>query len=413
MTAYPPRRTGVSDVPDGALNVVPIEMVVLQGTSFCNLNCSYCYLSEQSRRTKSSMDIATVRAIFQSLLLSEFVRSSFRVSWHSGEPLVLPPSYYREAIDAVLKISNHIHGGRFQIQFDIQTNATLISQDWCDFLQHYGDVLTIGVSCDGPASLHDRYRVNWAGKPTHAQTQTGMDRLAASGIKFDVTAVVSRDGLDHAEEFLGFFAQYKGSIREFHFNLHDEFFIDDANSALVISYREKYQHFLRALLDLTGRSPAYPSLRNFSLFFNRLFGENGTRPEYDARTMCMPFRTLSIEANGDVTTFYAGLTLDECRDLKNLYGDERGFVIGNILREDLSVIARSSKLRQIARDFETSHAACERSCPYFELCSGGYNLIKYRRFGTFEATETPECLVHVKTTADTLLSHINAHARGR
>src|SRR4029079_11775309 len=136
---------------------------------------------------------------------------SFRVSWHSGEPLVLPPSYYREAIDAVLEINDRLHGGRVQIPFDIQTNATLISQAWCDLLTAYQHLLTIGVSCDGPASLHDRHRVNWAGKPTHAQTQAGMDRLAANGIKFDVTAVVSPEGLDHAEEFLDFFSPYKES----------------------------------------------------------------------------------------------------------------------------------------------------------------------------------------------------------
>ena len=51
-----------------------------------------------------------------------------------------------------------------------------------------------------------------------------------------------------------------------------------------------------------------------------------------------------------------------------------------------------------------------RSCGHYDLCSGGYNLIKYRRFGTFDATETPECSVHVKTMVDTLLSHINDHA---
>ena len=76
-----------------------------------------------------------------------------------------------------------------------------------------------------------------------------------------------------------------------------------------------------------------------------------------------------------------------------------------------NTIARSPKLHRIAADFETSHAACQHSCEYFDLCSGGYNLIKYRRFGTFDATETPECSVHVKTMADTLLSHINSHAR--
>ena len=394
----------VPALPTGDLThtLAPIEMVVLQGTSFCNLNCSYCYLSEASRRTKSSMDLATIRTIFESLLRSQFLRDGFRVSWHSGEPLVLPPSYYREAIDTVLAINQLILWRR---------KPRVISQDWCDLLKAYGHVFTIGVSCDGPAALHDRYRVNWSGKPTHAQTQAGMDRLAANGIKFDVTAVVSREGLDHAEEFLEFFSPYRTSIREFHFNPHDEFFIEDAQSELVDSYRAKYRDFLRALLELTGSSPVYPPLRNFSLFFNRLFGEESGRPGYDARNMCLPFRTLSIEANGDVTTFYAGLTLDECRDLKNLYGDGKGFVIGNILREDLSAIARAPKLRQIAADFETSHAACERACDYFQLCSGGYNLIKYRRFGTFDATETPECSVHVKTMADTLLSHINGHVK--
>jgi len=396
-----------------SISLAPIEMVVLQGTSFCNLNCSYCYLSEASRQTKSSMGIPTVQAIFESLLRSNFVNAGFRVSWHSGEPLVLPPSYYREAIDTVLAIRDRIHGDRFHIQFDIQTNGTLIDRAWCELLKEYRDVFTIGVSCDGPAFLHDRHRVNWAGKPTHAKTRAGMDQLADAGIPFDVTAVVSRDGLDHPDEFLEFFSGYKGSIREFHFNLHDEFFIADANGAELVVYREKYQKFLGALLELTGHSTAYPGLRNFSQFFNRLFAPEGSRPDYDARSMCLPFRTLSIEANGDVTTFYAGLTLDECRDLKDVYGDGKGFVIGNILQEDLSAMAGSAKLRRIADDFETSHAACERSCQYFDLCSGGYNLIKYRRFGTFDATETPECAIHVKATADTMLAHINAHARGR
>jgi uncharacterized protein len=237
-----------------------------------------------------------------------------------------------------------------------------------------------------------------------------MDRLVANAIKFDVTAVVSPDGLDFPEEFLKFFSPYSESIREFHLNLHDEFFLDDTQVGVLETYRRKYEQFLLSLLDLTAGSHAFPAIRNFSFFFNRLFAPEGTRPDYDARSMSRPFRTLSIEANGDVSTFYAGLTLDECKDLKDLYGDANGFVIGNILEEDLASIARSQKLQQIGRDFETSHAACERSCEYYDLCPGGYNLIKYRRHGTFDATETPECSVHIKTMADTLLAHINSHA---
>jgi uncharacterized protein len=358
------------------------------------------------------MSISTVRAVFDSLLRSPFLRDGVRVSWHSGEPLVLSAAYYREAIDAIREIATRIHGDRFRIQFDIQTNGTLINQDWCDLLVDYRDALSIGVSCDGPAMLHDRHRRNWADKPSHHQTESGMDRLAANGIQFDVTAVVSPDGLEHPEAFLDFFCRYAGHIREFHINLHDEFFIKKENGEEVESYRAQYAAFLYALLDLTGRSPRYPKIRNFSLFFNRLFVDASARPAYDAHTMCLPFRTLSIEANGDVTTFYAGLTQDECRDLKDLYGDAKGFVIGNILRQDLADMARSPKLRRIKSDFEASHTACRRSCEYFDLCPGGYNLIKYRRFGTFQATQTPECLVQVKTMADTLLSHINSHVAG-
>ena len=342
----------------------PIEMVVLQGTPFCNLNCSYCYLSPASRRTRASMSISTVRSIFQTLLQSRFVRNGFRVSWHSGEPLVLPALYYREAIDAIIETNERIHGDGFQIQFDIQTNGTLISRDWCDLLIEYGGVLSIGVSCDGPALLHDRHRRNWADQPTHRLTQAGMDQLAATAIKFDVTAVVSPDGLDHPVEFLDFFSPYADHIREFHLNLHDEFFLGNQEAALIETYRRRYERFLRSLLDLTGRSPRYPRIRNFSLFFNRLFADDSTRPGYDARAMCRPFRTLSIEANGDVTTFYAGLTQDECRDLRDLYDDAKGFVIGNILQEDIASMALSPKLRRIAADFETSHAACQRSCEY-------------------------------------------------
>ena len=72
-------------------------------------------------------------------------------------------------------------------------------------------------------------------------------------------------------------------------------------------------------------------------------------------------------------------------------------------------MTNSAKLRQIIQDFRISHAACEKSCPYFELCPGGYNLIKYKRFGTFDVAETPECQIEVKAFSKALLDHIDSH----
>mmetsp|Transcript_31475 Transcript_31475/g.40405 ORF Transcript_31475/g.40405 Transcript_31475/m.40405 type:complete len:400 (-) Transcript_31475:284-1483(-) len=385
----------------------PIEMVVLQGTSYCNLNCSYCYLSEASRRRTNRMSIETIRETFRNLFASDMIGSRLRVSWHSGEPFVLKPAYYREAIETIrdeLARSKHINT---IVDFDFQTNGTLINSDWISFFQDYAGSVTLGISCDGPASLHDRHRKNWSGKSSHAATEAGMQALCDSGIEFDITSVVSPDGLDHPEAFISYFEPFTTHIREFHFNLHDELFIDPDDEAQILDYAQRYKLFLTRLLNAISEGQhRLPKLRNFSSFFNRLLVDANDRPQYDARSMSAPFKTVSIEIDGDLTTFYAGLTLDECGDLQNLYGDELGFVIGNILEQSLEAIAQSPKLRQVAADFEKSHAACERSCEYFEVCSGGYNLIKYRRHGRFDSTETPECRIHVKTFADTVLEHM-------
>ena len=391
----------------------PLEMVVLQGTAFCNMNCSYCYLSEESRRNKSSMSMATVQTTFEKIFESRYVDKKLRVSWHSGEPLVLKPKYYREAIETILRAAAAGQSPNVEILFDIQTNGTLINQDWCNLLKEYGHRLSLGISCDGPPSLHDLHRKNWAGKPTHHLTHAGMVLLAENNISFDIIAVVSPESLEYPHEFLDYFSQFTDHIREFHFNLHDEFFIDDAQSNRIDDYAKKYDQFLRTLLEIIGSSnkARYPRIRNFSSFYNRLFEQREATQNFDARSMSKPLTTLSIETNGDVTTFYAGLTVDECRDLKDLYGDGKGFVVGNILSDSLDEIAGSQKIRTIFRDFEASHGACEAECDYYELCSGGYSLIKYRRFGRFDATETPECRIHVKTFADTLLDDINASIR--
>jgi uncharacterized protein len=113
-----------------------------------------------------------------------------------------------------------------------------------------------------------------------------------------------------------------------------------------------------------------------------------------------------VEVNGDATTLYAGLTQDESRDVRDLYGDGKGFCIGNLLTSTLDEIAWGDKLQRVIRDFEASHRACETSCAYFDVCSGGYNLIKYRRAGRFDISETPECRVHVQTFADVLLEDL-------
>lgn len=386
----------------------PIELVILQGTPFCNLNCSYCYLSESSRKEKTTLSLSSIKTVFSKILQSRYTGTKLDISWHSGEPLVLQPSYYEEAIDIITELALKHCGPEFSLQFDIQTNGTLINQKWCDFFKKFEDILSVGISCDGPASYHDNYRRDWAGNATHWKTQKGMDLMQSNGIKFDALAVVSPDMLDKPDEFYEFFNAYAKDIREFHFNLLDEcvFPADDVESSYV--YGKKYYRFLKSLLrriNCANNLPNSLEIRNFSAFYDRALTNDND--QHNAWNMSRPFKSLTIEVNGDLSTFYAGVTIDECKDL---YGDGQGLLIGNLLKQDIEEIAASEKIVKIADDFAVSHRACEQSCEYFSLCYGGYNLIKQKRYSTFDATETPECYIHVKTFVNALLDDLNEHA---
>ncbi|WP_218508289.1 radical SAM protein [Variovorax sp. dw_308] len=381
----------------------PIELIVLQGTSFCNLNCSYCYLSESSRKQRGSMSLEAIESVFSRILASPYVGETLHVSWHSGEPLVLPPDYYRRAIDRILGLKKQLLPHGLRVRFDIQTNGTLIDASWCEFFKDYRDVLGVGVSCDGPDFLHDAHRHTWAGKPTHRQTVRGMDMLRANDIVFDIIAVVSEKGLAYPREFLNFFRPYAGRIGEFHFNLLDEFTGNAPSPAWTARYAGKYERFLESLLSEIRSTDDALVVRNFSSFFEHLLADAEGAAQRTARTLSRPFKTLNIDIAGNVSTFYAGLAEDGCKDI---YGDGRGLTVGNLLSQELEDIARSPKLQRIADDFERSHRACESSCEFASVCPGGYNLVKHNRFGTFEATETPECFVHVKTFARVMLQDI-------
>jgi uncharacterized protein len=183
----------------------PIELVVLQGTPFCNLNCSYCCLSAESRRRKGTMPLDLIERIFAEVFPSRFLGNRVTISWHAGEPLTLPVSYYEKAVKAIQGLRSRHAPDVLELRFHIQTNGVLIDDAWCDLFRRHSEYFDLGVSCDGPRDLHDRHRVNWAGRPSFAETARGLDLLTARSLKYHLIAVVTPDSLRHPEEFIDFF----------------------------------------------------------------------------------------------------------------------------------------------------------------------------------------------------------------
>lgn len=401
----PDLHPGAGDFP----KFEPIELVVVQGTSFCNLNCRYCYLSEESRKTKDRIALDRLSTYFSRILSSRYVGDQLIVSWHSGEPLVLGVAYYEAAIARIAELAVHHRGADFKILHDFQTNGTLIDDAWCAFFKQHRDTVTVGVSCDGPLDMHDAYRHDWKGQGTFAKTLQGIERLVESDIKFSLIAVVSPRTLHYPDEFFDFFNSYRSHISEFRFNLLDEF--SESGEFSYQDSQDRYYAFLKKVLErleaLNSRDELL-NIKNFSYFFDRVFSPPEDRGKLTADYMCRPFRAFNISSNGDVSTFYAGVTIDECADI---YGDGKGLILGNLNEQDLDEIAKSPKLADLYRDFRRSHAVCEETCPYFQLCPGGYNLIKFKRHGTFEAAETPECRIQVQSFTDALIEHVRQRVR--
>ena len=108
-----------------------IELVVVQPTPFCNIDCRYCYLPERSSRAVVAPE--TLSNLFSQVFASGWVRDCLSVVWHAGEPLVLPVEFYRNAFRTI----EALKPAELMVAHSFQTNGTLIDEAWCEFFAEH------------------------------------------------------------------------------------------------------------------------------------------------------------------------------------------------------------------------------------------------------------------------------------
>lgn len=179
----------------------PVYVMLKPVGSVCNLACDYCYYLEKGRLYP---DIKN--HIMSEQLLEKFVREYLACqtvpqvlfTWHGGEPLMRPISFYRKALELQKK-----YGGGRQIDNCIQTNGSLLTDEWCRFFKENN--FLVGISIDGPQEFHDEYRRNRQGLPSYFKVRKGIDLLKKHGVEYNAMAVVNDYNVDYPLEFYHFF----------------------------------------------------------------------------------------------------------------------------------------------------------------------------------------------------------------
>jgi uncharacterized protein len=360
---------GIAEVP---------SYVIMQPTTLCNLDCTYCYLPLRGadRRMAPEVAEATARSV------NAWARAAprFSVVWHGGEPLSGGRAHLASLMVPFAGVEHHV-----------QTNATLIDDDWCEFFAAHQ--VRVGVSIDGPEQLTAQ-RVSRGGRPAYRQIMSGIAALRRHGLGFAALCVVSdpRPGL---------------AARLY------EFFVELGCHALGINIEEQE--------GVNTRSNAHADDAVIA-FWAELTAAWRADPRIELREVEWALRYLGAALDGTADELLPrqldpipviaqdGRVVLLSPELAGFsdpgYGD---FASGNVLERPLSqIVSRvaGGPAGWIA-EYLDGVEACRAACPYFGFCGGAHAANRYFEHGRFDGTETNHC----RNSKIRLMEGVLAHAR--
>lgn len=364
--------------------VGPLELLVIQPTPFCNLDCSYCYLPDRLNKRKITLE--TLEKTFNWAFSSGLVRQPFTLLWHAGEPMVLPAAFYEEAT----LLLERCNTSGFEITQSFQTNATLVNEAWCDFLRRRK--VQVGVSVDGPDFLNDRHRKTRQGGGTLDRVLRGMQLLRDHDIFFDVITVLTSTSLDYPDELFDFYIEH--GITNVAFNV-EEIEGPHVTSSLAGSGVEpRFRRFYSRFMDLALASDL--RVREFDIARNSI----SHREPFAMRTQeCKPFGILNVDCEGNFSTYSP--------ELLGLSSPRLGsFALGNVAQDTLESVLTMPRFLAMDDEIRRGVDMCQESCRYFPFCGGGPPGNKYFENGDFATTETLSCRLHKKAAFDVALDKL-------
>jgi uncharacterized protein len=364
----------------------PIGLVVVQSTSLCNLDCSYCYLPD--RQKKRVFDLNLLPLLIQRILESPYAGPEFSLVWHAGEPLTLPTRWYDEATK-ILHQSLADHGALgLDFTQHVQTNATLINDSWCDCFRR--NRIVAGISVDGPEDIHDAHRRFRNGRGSHALAMKGIEALHRNDVPFHCISVLTEDAMEQPERMYRFFRD--NGIYDVGFNVEEQEGIHTSSSMQGAAMEAKYRDFLQTFWRLSEQDGYPVVLREFEQVISLIQGhQRMTQNELNR-----PFSILSVDWQGNFSTFDP--------ELLSVASDRYGtFNLGNLRDLSLEESTKTEQFQRLFSDMSQGVHSCQEGCEYFGLCGGGNGSNKFWEHGSLAASETNACRFGTKIPVQVLL----------
>jgi uncharacterized protein len=213
--------------------------------STCNLNCKYCYYLEKKSLYKPKEHFQMTDVILEKYIIQHIEASTGDIisfSWHGGEPLLAGTDFFRK----VLKLQSvHIPSGK-TIMNGIQTNGTLIDEEWCRFIAENG--FLVGLSIDGPSDFHDLFRRTRDNKETFEKVKRGYQFLKRFNVIPEILCVVNAENVKHPLVIYDFFKKMGAKFITFL-----PLVVCDSNSATGVSCdsvpSKEFGQFLSEVFD--------------------------------------------------------------------------------------------------------------------------------------------------------------------
>jgi uncharacterized protein len=179
----------------------PLYVMLKPVGPICNLRCRYCYYLEKKALYPQVSDFMMREDLLERFIvqyLQAQTQPYVNFTWHGGEPLMRGMAFYQRAIALQKR-----YGAGLHIENCLQTNGTLLSDEWCRFFKD--NRFLIGISIDGAPHCHDHYRITHEGTPTFDKVVRGIECLKKYEVDFNAMAVVNNYNTGYPKEFYWFF----------------------------------------------------------------------------------------------------------------------------------------------------------------------------------------------------------------